>query len=377
MRKTEPQNAQDVGFEVEIRSGGRAYDPGTQRDTVRTISPNREVAKAGARRRRLAVLSVIAIGIAALALWAWRSNPNTNVPEDAVARVNGEYIYERDIDREISLTKTSLYLSKGDRTDLPSRAKVLEDLISRKMQVQDAHKAGVSADQSNVDHAMQDIVTRTGVSQDKLTAALANYNLALDDMRGVTADVVLINKYIGDYVAKGATNDLDVQNKKNDWLTNLAQTSKIDRLKASGAGAAPQIGSEAPDFTLKDLKGKEIKLSALRGRPVMVNFWATWCPPCRAEIPTLVQMYADTHKSGDPYEIIGVATQSDLSTVQAFAGELGINFSVVTDADNRVTNDLYHVLPIPTSFFIDKSGTIRDIHVGPVERTKLEEWLLK
>ncbi len=377
MSKTKPQNAQDVGFEVEIRSGGRAYDPGTQRNTVRTISPNREIAKAGARRRRLAVLSVIVVGMAALALWAWASNPNTNVPQDAVARVNGEYIYERDIDREISLTKTSLYLSKGDRTDLPSRAKVLEDLISRKMQVQDARKAGVSADKSEVDNAMQDIVNRTGVSQDKLAAALANYNLTLDDMMGVTADVVLINKYIGDYVAKGATSDLDVQNKKNDWLTNLAQTSKIDRLKAAGEGAAPQIGSLAPDFTLKDLKGKEIKLSALRGRPVMVNFWATWCPPCRAEIPTLVQMYADTHKSGDPYEIIGVATQSDLSTVQAFAGELGINFSVVTDADNRVTNDLYHVLPIPTSFFIDKSGTIQDIHVGPVERTKLEQWLLK
>jgi peroxiredoxin len=382
MSKTEPRNAPNIGFDVEISSGGRAYvEHVAGQAAERTVSPTRVVARAHARRRRLAVLSLVVVGLAAIGLWAWLSNPNTNVPPDAVARVNGEYIYEKDIDREINLTKASLYLSKGNTDKLPSRASVLEDLISRKMQVQDAKRAGVIVTAVEVDNAMKAITDRTGVSQEKLASALGNYNLKLEDMRDITSDIVLINKYIGEYVARGATSDLDVQTKKNDWLTSLAQTSKIDRLKAPGVGPAPRVGSEAPDFTLTDLGGKQVKLSALRGRPVMINFWATWCPPCRAEIPVLVQTYAETHKSeatddgNAPYEILGVATQSDQPTIKAFVKELGINFPVLPDADNRVTSDLYHVIPIPTSFFIDKDGIIRDIHVGPVERPKMEQWL--
>lgn len=379
MSKTEPRSAPNIGFDVEISSGGRAYGEAASAVSpdARTISPTRTAAKEASRRRRTAVLSLVVVGLTAIALWAWLSNPNTNVPPDAVARVNGEYIYEKDVDREINLTKASLYLSKNSRDNLPSRASVLEDLISRRMQVEDARKAGVTVSVAELDNAMKAIMDRTGVTQDKLATALGNYNLKLQDMRDITSDVALINKYIGDYVAKGATSDLDVQTKKNDWLTTLSQTSKIYRLKAPGVGAAPRVGLEAPDFTLSDLNGKQVKLSALRGKPVMINFWATWCPPCRAEIPTLVQAYADAQKgtADAPYRILGVATQSDQPTIQAFVKELGVNFPVLPDVDNRITSDLYHVIPIPTSFFIDKDGIIRFVQVGPVDGPMMDKWL--
>jgi len=382
MSKIEPASKPDIGFDVEINSGGRAYDASATSEGVRAVSPTRLAAKEQARRRRVIIISLLAVGVAAVALWGWLSNPNTSVPSDAVARVNGEYILEKDVDREINLTKASLELSQvlsgtngvDTKTTLPSRAQVLEDLITRKMQVQDARKAGVVVGDTDIESAVQAIMERTGVSQEKLEAALAKYGLTLDDLREITGDVALINKYIGDYVASGAKDEQDVQNKRNDWLTSLAQTSKIDRLKASGAGPAPQIGKEAPDFTLTSLDGKEVKLSDLRGKPVLVNFWATWCPPCRAEIPEIVQTYKETHK--DNYEIVGIATQSDRPTIEAFAKEFGILFPVLPDADNRITSDLYHVIPIPTSFFIDKDGIIRDIHIGPVDRTLLEKWLL-
>src|SRR5204862_6092094 len=105
-----------------------------------------------------------------------------------------------------------------------------------------------------------------------------------------------------------------------------------------------------------------------------MNFWATWCPPCRAEIPVIVQSYAETRKDSNPYEILGVATQSDRATVQAFAGEFGIKFPVLPDSDNHVTES-YHVLPIPTSFFIDKDGIIRYIQIGIVDRATMDKWL--
>ena len=371
---TEPRNVPNPGFEVEIKSGGRAYDENAPTPQPRTVSPTRAAAKAHRRRLYWTISAVVVVLLGAVGLWAWISNPNTNVPADAVARVNGEYIYEHDIDRELDLTRMTNELSNASNSNLPSRAQVLEDLISRKMQVQDAKKAGVDVSKAEVDNAMKGILDRTGLNEQQLEAALAKHNLKIDDMRLVTGDVLLVNKYIGQYVVQGATSDTDIQNKKNDWLTSLTQTSKVDRLKSAGSGVAPRVGSEAPDFTLTDLSGKQIKLSSLRGRPVMINFWATWCPPCRAEIPTLVQAYGETHK-GNNYEILGVATQSDAPTITAFSKELGMNFPVLPDNDNRVS-DLYHILPIPTSFFIDKDGIVRDIQIGIVDRPTLDKWLL-
>src|SRR6184192_3677394 len=108
MSKTESRNAPDIAFDVEISSGGRAHAESITGETAeRAVSPTRVVARAQARRRRLTILSLVVVGLVALGTWAWLSNPNTNVPPNAVARVNGEYIYEKDIDREINLTKAS------------------------------------------------------------------------------------------------------------------------------------------------------------------------------------------------------------------------------------------------------------------------------
>ena len=106
----------------------------------------------------------------------------------------------------------------------------------------------------------------------------------------------------------------------------------------------------------------------------MLNFWATWCPPCRAEIPILTRTYEETNKNGS-YEILGVATQSDASTIAAFVKEFNMTFPVLADAGSQVTS-LYHVLPIPTTFFIDKDGIIQFIKSGPVDRPLMEKYLL-
>src|SRR5262245_10441130 len=109
MSKTEPRKLPNVGFDVEINSGGRAYDAGSaplsSETPARELSVTRAAAKERATRRRLIFFTVVVVGLVAVALWAWVSNPNTNVPSDAVARVNGEYISEGDIDREINLAK--------------------------------------------------------------------------------------------------------------------------------------------------------------------------------------------------------------------------------------------------------------------------------
>lgn len=373
MSKTEPRPA-NPGFEVEIQSGGRAHDSGLPRERVAPVlSPARAAAKASSQRRTRLLLFFGAVFLISLVAYFWLSNPNSFVPSGAVVRVNGEYILQADIEREMNLTRVSNDLGNG-KTEVPSAASVLEELINRKMQTQEARKAGVTATSEEVDNALKEVFGRTGITAQRLDETLSKYNLKLVDMRAILSDTIAINKYVAGFVVKEAKSQEAALNLQNDWRTNLAVTGKIDRLQAAGSGPAPRINAEAPDFSLTDLNGKEVKLSDLKGRPVMLNFWATWCPPCRTEIPILNKMYKETHAS-DNYEILGVATQSDQQTISAFAKEFNMLFPVMPDAGSRVTS-LYHVLPIPTTFFIDKDGIIRFIKSGPVDRPLMEKYLL-
>ncbi|MFD1019229.1 redoxin domain-containing protein [Thalassobacillus hwangdonensis] len=120
-------------------------------------------------------------------------------------------------------------------------------------------------------------------------------------------------------------------------------------------------GQTAPDFTLELLSGETVSLSDYRGKKVMVNFWATWCPPCRAEMPDMEKFYNETE-----VEILAVnltATESDPSNVGAFAEEFGLSFPILLDKNSAVATT-YQIQPVPTSIFIDEEGRIQSIALG-------------
>jgi peroxiredoxin len=374
MSKTEPTKRKPITFEVEIESGGRAYQEAeaASRGPV-TLSPARAAAKARVRRRNL-IIAITSVTVLAVAVaWAWITNPLANVPSDAVARVNGQLIFERDVEKRLNFLKFLDALYDRASPNPPNATSALEEIIGQLVELQDARKAGVTATDAEVEKAIGEVAESAKRDLTEIEGLLGRYTLTMPDMREYSASLLVIGKNRQRVTAE-ASNPSEEQTRLNEWFQSLINAARIERFKAPGSGPAPRVGAEAPDFTLKDLSGKDVTLSSLRGKPVMINFWATWCPPCREEIPVITKLYGET-KGGTSYEVLGVATQSDASTIRAFADEFAMDFPLLPDANSNVVSS-YHVLPIPTTFFVDKDGIIRFIQTGPVRREVMEEWLL-
>jgi peroxiredoxin len=138
-----------------------------------------------------------------------------------------------------------------------------------------------------------------------------------------------------------------------------------------GDVASPVTGQPAPDFTLQTFDGQSLTLSDLRGQVVVLNFWATWCPPCRAEMPALQEVY-DAH-ANDDLVVVAVDQNESAEQVAAFRSELKLSFPLLLDRQYVVT-DRYRVGLLPSTFFIDGDGVIRDVvYGGPMNRALLED----
>ncbi len=135
--------------------------------------------------------------------------------------------------------------------------------------------------------------------------------------------------------------------------------------------ASPSIGLPAPDFTLTSLEGKKVRLSDLQGKIVLINFWATWCAPCRLEMP-LIEERAERYSS--QLAVLGVNFDEPQDQVQSFVDELGLRFDVLLDPGAQV-QDLYQVRGYPTSLFVDEAGIVRFIHIGFLSEEQMDRYL--
>lgn len=126
---------------------------------------------------------------------------------------------------------------------------------------------------------------------------------------------------------------------------------------------APQEGFPAPDFTLKTLSGDQITLSDFQGNPVLINLWASWCGPCRAEMPDIQEVYDEYKDQGFVVLAVNATNQDRVKGVQTFVDKHDLTFPILLDQSGSVS-DLYNLRSLPTSFFITPDGTIHKIVIG-------------
>ena len=135
-------------------------------------------------------------------------------------------------------------------------------------------------------------------------------------------------------------------------------------LVTEGLTISAEEGALAPDFLLETMDDSELRLSDLRGQPVVLNFWATWCKPCRQEMPRFVEAYDAHAKEG--LVIVAVNLQEGKGIVRPFAEDYGMDFPIAVDRDGEV-GDRYRLIGLPTTYFIDRHGVIRSIYTGPFQ----------
>jgi len=123
-----------------------------------------------------------------------------------------------------------------------------------------------------------------------------------------------------------------------------------------------EIGKPAPDFVVQDASGKIWELSSLKGKVVFVNFWATWCKPCRDEMPSMEAL--NKAMTGQPFQMLGIAFNDDLQMADSFARRLGATFPVLASSGQELTK-AYMITGVPETFLIDPDGILRHKFIGP------------
>ncbi len=181
---------------------------------------------------------------------------------------------------------------------------------------------------------------------------------------GVAAGLILFGgQLFGDDVTEPSILDQLSQLEPSDPDINQFETGPLGGF---------EVGDVAPDFVAADLDGNAVKLSDYRGRPVILNFWATWCAPCRVEMPEFQTAFEENQANG--LEILAVNRDETQEQVVEFFDEFGLTFTPLLDQGSLVA-DQYQVFNMPTTYFLNAEGVVTAVHRGPLVSSQLDGYL--
>jgi cytochrome c biogenesis protein CcmG/thiol:disulfide interchange protein DsbE len=306
--------------------------------------------------------------------------------EAVVATVDGVAISE--VAWQTS-TRLDAAMSRLTHQPVPSAEETLDRLINEILLVRAAGLDEASIAPGDVTARIEKLESDWGLTDDEVMSALQANDLSREVLDERVARLLLVERAIG--ILSAQYSDMD------EWLTQSRQAAEIglyqpleawqDEIASPVAPSspiptptpmadlpvAPQPDSIAPDFELPDLDGQTVRLSDLRGRPVLVNFWASWCPSCRAELPALESAY---QTYGDQVAFLAVDVKEPADTVADFVSSFGLSLPIVLDSQGAVSDQLYQIRGIPTSLFIAPDGVVSARHVGPLTEKDIDRYLV-
>lgn len=310
------------------------------------------------------------------------ASPTRQTPVGQLAAsVNGRDI-SAELWRETNLLDRAMNELTGQPA--PSEEETLDGLINEVLILQAAGLEGAQVSDEDAEKQIVALENKWKIGDEQVAAALRKVGLERPALVKRTGRLLLVSQGMSVIAAKRGDAQL--------WLTLAWREAQISLYnppelppvsEVSGPvtvtptaqitlPVAPQEGALAPDFTLSDLQGNQVSLGSLRGKPVMINFWTTWCPSCRAELPALVSAYSLYHEKG--LEILAVDVKEDRQTVASFAGDSGLTFPILLDEGGTLA-EMYQVRGTPTTLFVGPDGVVTARHLGTLSLETLEGYL--
>lgn len=338
----------------------------------------------------VALVAVVAVGAAVMLvprLTQTSAGGQTDDPTAAQARVNERDVTGRDVDVMYEIQKALQMaagrgLNEDPETVRAVKRDMLDQLVDSALILEAAAGAGITATEEELDTELTTLVQQQGVNLDAVRQAAAAAGVTDAEFRAWALEQLIAMRYLltADAQAKGKETQLRRGMPAEALAGYVAQPADVATALQTDADirffitgvpegvAAVREGMPAPDFTVLDANSQPVTLSSLKGQPVMLNFWATWCTPCKIEMPLYADVYGQNKDQG--LEILAVNVQEQLPAVQQYIAANGLPFPVILDTDGGVAT-IYRVRGLPTTVFVDASGIVRKVHRGAI--TKLEE----
>ncbi|MEP7200208.1 MAG: redoxin domain-containing protein [Chloroflexota bacterium] len=291
---------------------------------------------------------------------------------EVLATVNGVRLTRADLNKRIALVQIAAWLATGSAPSDLDESLYVDKWIDSELMAQAAAKAGVIATDRD---AQQEIARQLSAAQLDETDLLRQLNLlglARDDVVQYEQRALAVQKFVDTTLLAGAS-EVEKATRLATWLSRERGSAQIVKPTAATTKLiGVYAGALAPNFTLNTLDGEEKKLEAMRGNVVLVNFWATWCLPCRNEMPAIQQAY-EAHKA-EGLVVWGVNVGESAEQVRDYAGELHLSFPLLLDGDSKVSRQ-YRVFGLPTTVFVGRDGVIREVSIGEMSQSSLEGFL--
>jgi len=287
------------------------------------------------------------------------------VSGDTLAAIDNQPLTSRDIDIEQAVQKvlqaqTGRVISDDPAAVQSFRRELLSQVVDQMVLFQSARKAGINPADAEVDAALPQMVGQYGLDGATLHAKVLEMGIADAEFRGWARRQVANGRFLQTAAATRLTGGAGASPEQ---AAGVLQQGMNIVLYIDGKAVQPvKQGAPAPDFALRTPEGEMVKLADLRGKPVMVNFWATWCAPCRIEMPVFLDAY---NQNKDKLVIVWVNLQERPEQVRQFANSVGLTFPVVIDPTGE-TATIYQVRGLPTTIFVNKDGIVEASHRGAI-----------